>query len=100
MKCRLAIAKWSLLEPRLLLLDEPYGVLDGPGVDLLEGFLKGLNRNGAIVVMATHNVQRILPLCTRALILNGGKVIFDEPRREPWKSFHDAFSDFLPSEGS
>ena len=98
MKCRLAIAKWSLLEPKLLLLDEPYGVLDGAGVDLLEGFLKGLTRNGAIVVVATHNVQRILALCNRALILNGGRVIFDEPRQEPWKSFHEAFAGFLPSE--
>lgn len=99
MKCRLAIAKWSLLEPKLLLLDEPYGVLDGPGVDLLESFLKGLCRNGAIVVMATHNVQRILTFCTRALILKGGKIIFDEARQEPWKSFHEAFADFLPREG-
>lgn len=98
MKCRLAIAKWSLMEPKLLLLDEPYGVLDGSGVDLLESFIKGLIRNGAIVVMATHNVQRSLALCTRALILNGGKVIFDEPRQDPWKSFHEAFADFLPAE--
>jgi ABC-type multidrug transport system ATPase subunit len=34
MKCRLSIAKWQLLEPGLLLLDEPYGVLDGSGIDL------------------------------------------------------------------
>src|SRR6185295_15938527 len=40
MKCRLSIAKWRLLDPGLLLLDEPYGVLDGSGVDLLEAFLR------------------------------------------------------------
>ena len=40
MKCRLSIAKWPLLQPDLLLLDEPYGVLDGSGIDLLETFLK------------------------------------------------------------
>jgi len=98
MKCRLAIAKWSLLKPRFFLLDEPYGVLDGPGVDLLESFLKNLCHGGAIVVIATHNVHRVLGLCTRALILQGGGIIFDEPRREPWKSFHEAFANFLPSE--
>ena len=48
--------------------------------------------------MATHNVQRILTFCSRALILQGGKVIFDEPRQEPWKSFQDACARFLPSE--
>lgn len=98
MKCRLAIAKWSLLAPRLLLLDEPYGALDGPGVNLLETFLKELCQSGTTVVMATHNVQRVLGMCNRALILQGGRIIFDEPRQEPWKSFHAAYADFLPSQ--
>src|SRR6185295_17444638 len=40
MKCRLSIAKWILLQPELLLVDEPYGVLDGSGVGLLENFLR------------------------------------------------------------
>lgn len=98
MKCRLAIAKWLLLEPRLLLLDEPYGVLDGPGVDLLEAYLKSLCRSGGVVVMATHHVSRVLPLCSRALILHQGRVIFDEPRQEPWENFQRAFAAFLPRE--
>ncbi len=98
MKCRLAIAKWLLLEPRLLLLDEPYGVLDGSGIDLLEEYVKSLCHTGGIVVMATHHVSRILPLCSRALILHQGKVIFDEPRQEPWNNFHHAFAEFLPRE--
>jgi heme ABC exporter ATP-binding subunit CcmA len=96
MKCRLTIAKWRLLEPTLLLLDEPYGVLDGPGIDLLEAYLRGLCRTGGIVIMATHHVSRILSLCSRALILHQGKIIFDEPRQEPWETFHRAFAEFLP----
>ncbi len=96
MKCRLAIAKWLLLEPQLLLLDEPYGVLDGSGVDLLETYLKRLRQNGGIVMMATHHVSRVLAICSRALILHQGGLIFDEPRQEPWESFHLTFADFLP----
>ncbi len=96
MKCRLAIAKWLLLEPQLLLLDEPYGVLDGSGVDLLETYLKRLRRSGAIVMMATHHVSRALAICSRALILHQGSLIFDEPRQQPWESFHRTFADFLP----
>lgn len=96
MKCRLAIAKWLLLEPQLLLLDEPYGLLDGSGVDLLESHLERLRRNGGIVMMATHHVSRVLAICSRALILNQGSLIFDEPRQEPWESFHRTFADFLP----
>ena len=96
MRCRLAIAKWLLLEPKLLLLDEPYGVLDGSGVDLLESYLKRLCNAGNIVIMATHHVSRVLNLCSRAVILHHGRIIFDEPRQEPWETFHRAFGEFLP----
>jgi heme ABC exporter ATP-binding subunit CcmA len=96
MKCRLSIAKWRLLKPGLLLLDEPYGVLDGNGIDLLENFLKAQCQQGNIVLIASHHVSRVLQLCDRALILDQGKLIFDEPRRQPWDSFERAFADFLP----
>ena len=96
MKCRLSIAKWQLLGAGLLLLDEPYGVLDGGGVDLLESFLKSQCQKGSIVIVASHHVSRVLQLCTRALILHQGKLTFDELRRQPWDSFDRAFADFLP----
>ncbi|MFQ5904348.1 MAG: heme ABC exporter ATP-binding protein CcmA [Candidatus Binatia bacterium] len=96
MKCRLAIAKWLLLEPKLLLLDEPYGVLDGSGVDLLESYLRRLCHSGGIAVIATHHVPRVLTLCSRAIILHQGRVLFDEPRQEPWENFRRAFEEFLP----
>ena len=96
MKCRLSVAKWKLLNPKLLLLDEPYGVLDGGGVDLLEGFLKAQSEQGSVVIIASHHVARVLGLCTRAMILEHGKLIFDETRREPWDSFARAFGAFMP----
>ena len=96
MKCRLSIAKWQLLEPGLLLLDEPYGVLDGKGVDLLESFLNAQCRKASVVVIASHHVSRVLQLCDRALILHHGKLTFDEPRQQPWDSFDRAFGEFLP----
>ncbi|HXG50760.1 MAG TPA: heme ABC exporter ATP-binding protein CcmA [candidate division Zixibacteria bacterium] len=96
MKCRLALAKWLLLDPGLLLLDEPYGVLDADGARVLESFLRARCRAGHIVMVASHHVPRVLELCTRAVILDGGRVIFDEPRREPWDSLRRVFSEFLP----
>jgi ABC-type multidrug transport system ATPase subunit len=98
MKCRLLIAKWFLLEPRLMLLDEPYGVLDGNGVGLLEGYVGNLMSGGGIALIATHHVQRALRLCSRAIILDHGRLIFDEPKQEPWESFHRAFENFAPRE--
>jgi ABC-type multidrug transport system ATPase subunit len=96
MKCRVSIAKWQLLGPGMLLLDEPYGVLDGNGVDLLEAFLRERCAKGNIVLIASHHVSRVLQLCNRAVILDQGKLIFDEPRQDPWNSFERAFADFLP----
>jgi heme exporter protein A len=96
MKCRLSIAKWKLLNPGLLLLDEPYGVLDGSGVDLMEDFLRRHCHSGNVVVLASHHIGRVLQLCTRAVILDQGKLTFDEPRQERWESFERAFGEFLP----
>ncbi len=96
LKCRVSIAKWLLLDPGLLLLDEPYGVLDGSGVDLLENFLQTQCAKGHIVIMASHHVARVLKLCSRALILHQGRLTFNEAKQRPWKSFDQAFSEFLP----
>jgi ABC-type multidrug transport system ATPase subunit len=96
MKFRLSIAKWTLLRPRILLLDEPYGVLDGGGVDLLESFLRARSEEGCVIVLASHHIASVLDLCSRAIILEQGRIIFDEPRRTPWDSFNRAFGAFLP----
>ncbi len=96
MRCRLSIAKWLLLEPKLLLVDEPYGVLDGSGVDFLEAYLKNARDRGGVVVMATHHVARVAAFCSRAVILRRGRMIFDEAKRAPWESFHRAVGEFLP----
>src|SRR5207248_7570021 len=87
MKCRLSIAKWQLLQPELLLLDEPYGVLDGSGVDLLEKFLQAQCATGSVVIMASHHVSRVLNISSRAVILKQGRVAFDEIKRQPWPTF-------------
>jgi len=96
MRCRASLAKWQLLQPDLLLLDEPYGVLDGSGIDLLEKFLRHQIENSGIVVMASHHVSRALRLCSRALILKQGRLTFNEVKRQPWPSFDRAFGEFLP----
>jgi heme ABC exporter ATP-binding subunit CcmA len=99
MKCRLSIAKWLLLQPELLLLDEPYGVLDGSGIDLLENFVKQQCARGSIVIIASHHVSRVLGLCDRAVILSQGRLTFNESKRQPWPTFDKAFGVFLPHGG-
>jgi heme ABC exporter ATP-binding subunit CcmA len=100
MKCRLSIAKWRLLEPEILLLDEPYGVLDGSGIDLLENFLRDQCAKGSIAILASHHVSRVLNLCNRAVILSQGRLTFNETKQQPWPAFDQAFGEFLPQGGT
>jgi heme ABC exporter ATP-binding subunit CcmA len=77
MRCRLALAKWALLEPSLLLLDEPYGPLDRSGVELLDSHVRQCLARGGTVILATHHAGHALALCPRALVLERGKLVYD-----------------------
>jgi heme ABC exporter ATP-binding subunit CcmA len=76
MRQRLAIARVLQQEPRVVLLDEPYGHLDPPGFLLVDGLLQRLRRQGSTVVMATHLVARGRNLCDQALVLEEGRLVY------------------------
>ncbi len=77
MQQRLALAQALVLEPRLLLLDEPFGALD-PGIRLdMHALLLELWRDtGMTVVMVTHDLGEAFKLGTRVLT-------FDKVRDDP-----------------
>lgn len=54
---RAALAKVLLLEPKILLLDEPTKGLDGPFKEKLATFLQKLNAEGVTIVMVSHDVE-------------------------------------------
>lgn len=71
----LALASVLVMEPRLLLLDEPTSMLDPIARDGFAHALFRLNRELAItVVVATHEPWSLLPYATSALELDGGVV--------------------------
>ena len=74
MRKRLALARVLLQDASVVLLDEPYGELDPPGFDLLDGAIAELKARGATVIMATHLVERGRRLCDRALLLEDGRL--------------------------
>lgn len=77
MQQRLAIAQSFIMEPRVLLLDEPFGALD-PGIrrDMHELILKLWRETGTTIFMVTHDLQEGFYLGTRLLV-------FDKVRNDP-----------------
>ncbi|MGF1525346.1 MAG: ATP-binding cassette domain-containing protein [Candidatus Competibacterales bacterium] len=77
MQQRLALAQALIVEPKVLLLDEPFGALD-PGVRHdVRALLQTLWRQRAMTVfMVTHDIEEAFLLGTRVLV-------FDKVRRDP-----------------
>jgi len=73
---RAAIATVLSMEPPLLALDEPSAGLDPPGRDDLANLLGRLDQT---LLIATHDVAFVRPLCTRAVLLAAGRVAVDVP---------------------
>jgi ABC-2 type transport system ATP-binding protein len=76
MRCDLAA---SLLHaPPLLFLDEPSIGLDAVSKLAVRGFIKRLNRErGVTVILTTHDMDDIEALCTRVMVVAGGRVLSD-----------------------
>ncbi len=82
MKQRLSIAQSLVKEPKLLLLDEPFGALD-PGIsqDMHELLLDIHSRLNFGVVMVTHDISEAFKLGTRVLVFDKRKVDKENPNR-------------------
>jgi ABC-2 type transport system ATP-binding protein len=75
MRRRLALARALVHNPKVLLLDDPLGGLDGRGrLELLE-VLKELRSMGMTVVMSGHLLGDIVRLCSHVAILREGRLI-------------------------
>ncbi len=74
MRKRLSFARVLLQDPKVVLLDEPYGALDPPGFDLVDSVIAELKRRGTTILMATHQWERGTSLSDMVLLLEQGQV--------------------------
>ena len=72
---RLEIARALAVEPRFILLDEPFAGIDPISVVDIHGIIKQLCERGIGVLITDHNVRETLGICDRAYIVNQGCVI-------------------------
>ena len=93
---RVALARALIMDPPLLLLDEPTAGLDPESADAFCNLLRSLHHElGLTVVMVTHDLDTLLDLSTRIAVLADQRVIVAGDAREviafPHPFIHDFF---------
>ncbi len=78
---RILIARALMLDPALLLLDEPAAGLDLGGREMLANLLGSLNADPRLMatVVVTHHIEEIPPGTSHALVLSAGRVLASGP---------------------
>ena len=74
MKQRLGIASAVMENPALILLDEPTNALDESGVVMVRELLEKQKKNGAVIIVASHDKEELELLTDEILIIENGKI--------------------------
>jgi branched-chain amino acid transport system ATP-binding protein len=84
---RLAIAVALVSKPKLLLLDEPFAGINANQTRGLIAFIDGIAAAGVTILLIEHQMQVVMQLCRRIMVLDYGKKIAEgapeEIRRDP-----------------
>jgi energy-coupling factor transport system ATP-binding protein len=84
-KQRTAIAATLAMRPRVLVLDEPLSDLDPVGAQEVLATLRRLAADGRTgVVIIEHRVDEVAPWADRVVLMDGGRVLLDDPPRTAW----------------
>lgn len=75
MKRRLAIARAFMMEPDVIILDEPTTGLDPQGRNLVWEKLAALKSSGVTILMSTHYMEEAATLCDRIAIMHLGRIL-------------------------
>jgi lipopolysaccharide export system ATP-binding protein len=76
---RLEIARALALEPRFILLDEPFAGVDPISVVDIQKIIRELADSGIGILITDHNVRETLKICSRAYIISAGRVLAEGP---------------------
>jgi ABC-type polar amino acid transport system ATPase subunit len=92
---RVAIARALIMEPQILLLDEPSSALDPETICELLTLLKSLSTQGMTLIMATHDIGFAKRIATKVVFLHQGTILeqgtnpecFKQPKSKGFKQF-------------
>lgn len=71
---RTEIARCLTIEPKFILLDEPFAGIDPKAIDDIQEIISGLRNRGIGVLITDHNVREALAITNRAYIINEGQI--------------------------
>ncbi|PRT63101.1 heme ABC transporter ATP-binding protein [Streptococcus anginosus] len=81
-KKRVTIASILVLNPEIILLDEPTAGQDQRNYTEIMNFLDELNQKGHTIIMITHDMQLMLDYSDRAVVMLDGKILADKSPAE------------------
>jgi len=74
---RVEVARALALDPKFLLLDEPFAGVDPISIDDIKQIVRTVHARGVGILITDHNVRETLAICHRAYILNRGKLVIE-----------------------
>jgi branched-chain amino acid transport system ATP-binding protein len=78
---RLEVARALAVEPKVILLDEPLAGLNHAEASKQVETISDVHQRGITVILVEHNLEEVMRICRRLIVLNNGLVIGDgEPR--------------------
>ncbi|HEY7451607.1 MAG TPA: ABC transporter ATP-binding protein [Candidatus Limnocylindria bacterium] len=89
MQVRLGFAVAAHLEPEILIIDEVLAVGDARFQAKCLGKIEEMGESGRTVIFVSHNMPSILRLCTRAILLDHGRVVADTSAHEAVRLYLD-----------
>ena len=76
---RLEITRALVIEPRFMLLDEPFAGIDPLALNDINQIIRHLRDRGIGIIISDHNVRETLNICDCAYIINEGRIIESGP---------------------
>ena len=79
---RVVIARALVNNPKILLMDEPFGAVDPINIEMIKKIIIDLQRKGVSILLTDHSAQNVLSIVDRCSIISGGEIIISGNPKE------------------